>query len=128
MISVGPKLVKARKFKAAIMVQKFIKGYLGNKKAIRQLMESKVEETALYFKKIADHRLLGAVLKCQFLIKKALKRIRKRKDQEALMSKKKRVQAPIVDVKNKSKLAPHMAEIKKQTSNGVTFITQDKIV
>lgn len=45
-ISVGPKLVKARKFKAAIVVQKFIKGYLGNKKAIRQLMESKVEETA----------------------------------------------------------------------------------
>jgi hypothetical protein len=44
------------------------------------------------------------------------------------MSKKKRVQAPIVDVKNKSKLAPSVAEIKKQTSNGVTFITQDKIV
>jgi len=44
------------------------------------------------------------------------------------MSKKKRVQAPIVDVKNKTKLAPQATEIKKQTSNGVTFITQEKIV
>jgi hypothetical protein len=44
------------------------------------------------------------------------------------MVKKKRVHAPVVDVKNKSKLAQSkQPEIKKQTtSNGVTFITQDK--
>ena len=63
MISVGPKIVRARKDKAAIIVQKIIKGYLGNKKAIHMLMVAKVSETAEYFQKIAAHRLLGAVLK-----------------------------------------------------------------
>jgi len=63
MISIGPKIVKARKDKAATMLQKYIKGYLGNKRAIRKKMEVKVEETAMYFQKIAAHRLLGAVLK-----------------------------------------------------------------
>jgi len=49
MVSVGPKLVRARKDRAAIMLQKFTKGYLGNKKAIHMLMVAKVGETAEYF-------------------------------------------------------------------------------
>ena len=94
------------------------------------LMVAKVSETAEYFQKIAAHRLLGAVLKAQFYIKKALKRIRHRKDKEALMVKKKRVQAPTVDVKSKSKGATiqiKQTELKKTTSNGATFLTQDKV-
>lgn len=89
LLSVGPKIKKARKANAAIMIQKHLKGYLTNKKALRQLMEKKCDETFVYFDRIAKHRIQSAIIKCQYWGKKACKRIRIRKDLQALMVNKK---------------------------------------
>ena len=89
LLSVGPKIKKARQAKSAIMIQKHLKGYSTNKKALRQLMEKKVQETYEYFDRIAKHRIKSAIITCQYWCRKALKVIRHRNEMEALMVNKK---------------------------------------
>lgn len=74
----GPKIRKAKRDAAAIIVQKYMKGYLTSKHALKHMAETKIGITAAFFQTMRDDLFFSA----QILIAYRWRRYLKLKRQE----------------------------------------------
>jgi hypothetical protein len=56
----GPKIRFEKRYNASTMVQKYLRGYLSHKHSFKEMAETKIENTAIFFKTIRDNLELSA--------------------------------------------------------------------
>lgn len=59
-----------------------MKGYLTNKRVLREMMETKVQHTYEFFNTVKDSYRTTAAIKIQFALRKWMKRIKKEREQQ----------------------------------------------
>ena len=57
-------------------------GYLTNKRVLREMMETKVQDTYDYFNTVKDFYRNTAAIKLQFALRKWIKRIKREREQQ----------------------------------------------
>lgn len=78
----GPKIRRAKRFKAAQTVQKYIRGYLSKKHHEKELAVSKLEHTAVFFDKMREDHFIKAQIVIAYHFKKFLKKKLKEEAEE----------------------------------------------
>lgn len=87
-LKMGPKIRKAKRDAAAITVQKYMKGYLTQKHALKQMAETKIGVTAAFFQSMRDDLLLSAQITIAYQWRRYIKLKRREEALEKEMASK----------------------------------------
>jgi hypothetical protein len=135
-LNVGPKIRREKFFKAAQLFQKYARGYLIQKKVLKQLAELKVNNCFEYFKEVQRQRELQSrqIIKyhvTKYFIKrkatkiaeaqKKAKELADLKKKQASMSKSKSTYGGNSSLKRKTSVSPSVPVTSKQTQPASTM-------
>jgi hypothetical protein len=81
-LKLGPRIKQQKRDKAATIVQKYMRGYLESKKALKRIAVMRVENASEFFRKIRQKVEEDAQVKIAYWYRKRVKELRKRKERE----------------------------------------------
>ena len=81
-MKLGPRIKKEKRDKAATIVQKYMRGYLESKKALKRIAVMRVDNASEFFRKIRQKVEEDAQVKIAYWYRKRVKELRKRKERE----------------------------------------------